>query len=556
MSELDDVLKALRAADQAGNTQDAKRLAEIAAQMQAGGYAPKKPSVTKAQQSQAGTIADSLGKGLSFGFADEIAGLTGAAVNSLMNKFGRGTGESFGDAYTGIRDIARMREEGFAERNPGTALAAEIGGGLLTGGVGAARAGAFQAAKSAPTLAGRLAPVVQTGAVQGGLYGAGASEAGDARGVAADTLKGAALGGATAPILPAMAGGARSAAQRVFRTNDTAAFNRAKQLLAEKAGITGLTTGQTTGSRALRAAEDTLSETIAGGRLDRQLAANRAKLQQKLMRMAGFDRSSQDYADGLITQDGIDAAADQFSRRYQQLLGNRQVDLATDEFTDALYDAAAKNSELLTPFQRKEIFTIADELFDMVTGSPKTASELNKIRSMLGQRERQFAASKPYLSDLYRGIKRAIDDGSFAAGGRGRKTSLDAKYRRFVQLRDTFESSGAIGTARGELPLSMLLRRSASAKGADREFTELVRAGQTVLGDPMANSTTASRLTNLAFLLGEGGAFMVEPSLAISALAAPNLMSRGVTGGQAVDRLIQGGLLTAPVVNPIFGQSE
>ena len=513
---------------------------------------------------QGGSIADPLGQGLTFGFADEIAGVLGAGVNSTLNLFGKGTGESFGQAFRGIRDIARENEAAFRERNPGTALTAEIVGGLGTGGVGAARAGAFQAARNAPTFLGRVAPAIQTGAVQGGAFGAGKSEADTPQGVARDVLQGAAIGGLTAPILPALASGARSTASRVLQTNDTRAFRAAKDLLSDRVPGIRLTSGQRTGSTTLRSAETTAAETITGARLGRQLGQNRDLLQGKLMRMAGFSRAHPDVKAGKVTQEAIDDASARFSRNYEKLLGNRTLSVDEDRLVDRLADVATENKALL-PFQQKKLVDdIVNQTFDNFTSKPANARLYQRLRSQLGQLEGDNLIRNPGLSRLYRQIKHAIDDEMFAASGIGlRKRAIDRSYNRFAKIRDTFDSSGAIGTSRGELPLSNLLRRAAKrGKGADREFTDLVRAGQAVLGDPVANSATASRLINAA-ILGEGTAAftgLIDPTAGLATLGLPfaanQALARGFTGSPTVDRLIQSGLLTAPITVPTFGQFD
>ena len=152
------------------------------------------------QAPQGGSIADPLGKGLSFGFADEAAGAIGATVNSAMNLFDAGTGDDWGEAYEGIRDAARYNEAAFAERNPKTAMGAEIGGALATGIGGAAKLGlgaAFNTVRGGAAL----------GAAEGGLYGLGASEEETLGGMALDTAKGAGIGAVGGAAFPAAARG-------------------------------------------------------------------------------------------------------------------------------------------------------------------------------------------------------------------------------------------------------------------------------------------------------------------------------------------------------------
>ncbi len=513
---------------------------------------PQGSATPEPAQPQGGSIADPLGQGALFGFSDELAGLAGAAFGTFDPNL---EGTTFGERYRGIRDAARENLGAFRERNPGTALAAEIAGGVTTGGVGAVRSGAVNAAKSATSTLQRLRPVAATGAIQGGLFGAGTAE-GDLRDRATGAAQGAAIGGATAPILPLLAGGARNAANRVFQTqSNNPVYQRAVRLLEDKTGIRTLTTGQRTGSSQIRAAETTAAETLTGARLGRQLDENRRLLQARLMRMAGFTR--QDASNGLVTVETIDNAASRFSKQYQRTLGNAAVRLDTEDFVEAIADVQARNSRALPFQQKRQIAEIVDQIFDDATDGAIDPNRYQRIRSDLGKLERSHA-DKPVFAKLYRDLKHAIDDAMFEGIGRVRKSALDRQYNRFTKLRDTFEGSGAIGTARGELPLASLLRRAAKrGKGADKDFTELVRAGQIVLGDPTPNSATASRLINAA-ILGEGTAAMtgiIDPTAGLAALAVPfganQALSRGFTGNAATNRLIGAGFGVVPAAAPL-----
>ena len=119
---------------------------------------------TKSDQSYGRGLLRSIGQGASLGWSDEITAAIVAGVAAM-------TGEDFNDVYRDVVNFEREGLEDFQRTNPKTALAAEVGGGLLTGG-----------AVRAP---------VKAGIGMGAAYGAGAAEE--------DTLleagKGAALGG-------------------------------------------------------------------------------------------------------------------------------------------------------------------------------------------------------------------------------------------------------------------------------------------------------------------------------------------------------------------------
>lgn len=143
-----------------------------------------------------GHIFDSLAQGVTLGFADEAL----AAVMSIPASIQ--SGESIPEAYRGLRDTMREDEAAFRGRNPGTALATEVAGGLLTGGAGLVRAGGRTAAREIAQSVPKLAKV---GAGTGALAGLGYSEAEDIPRMAADTAVGAGVGAGAGALLPPLA---------------------------------------------------------------------------------------------------------------------------------------------------------------------------------------------------------------------------------------------------------------------------------------------------------------------------------------------------------------
>ena len=147
--------------------------------------------------SHKGTILNPIGQGATFGLADELAAGGAAAIGKVLPESmgGLPPGTPFVDAYTGIRDNIRENTKGYAEENPKTALAAEIGGGLLTGGFGAAKAAGMTGVRQLP----KLAQLSMSGAAGGGLYGFGTGEG------AKDSLQkaktGAIIGGVASPAI-------------------------------------------------------------------------------------------------------------------------------------------------------------------------------------------------------------------------------------------------------------------------------------------------------------------------------------------------------------------
>lgn len=150
----------------------------------------RSPDVRTAPKNDVSTM-DALGTGLyqgaTLGFGDEIAAGVGAAANSISNMFGSGTGEGFGEYYERQRDENRDYLHDADDQH-----AYAYNGGQILGGIAPSLVGA------AGATGGRL---LARAALEGGVYGAGDSEAESVSGIARDAALGAAVSGATAGVL-------------------------------------------------------------------------------------------------------------------------------------------------------------------------------------------------------------------------------------------------------------------------------------------------------------------------------------------------------------------
>ena len=125
-------------------------------------------------------------QGLTFGMSDEIgAGLAAipASIATMTNPL---------DVYSDMHQSLQDERKQFREDNPGTALAAELAGGLATGG-----AGATKLLASLPKTMPTLAKLMAVGATEGGIYGTAAADRGER--VKGGAI-GAGLGSALAPV--------------------------------------------------------------------------------------------------------------------------------------------------------------------------------------------------------------------------------------------------------------------------------------------------------------------------------------------------------------------
>lgn len=140
-----------------------------------------------------------MAKGVTFGFADELAAGANAAVGSLTGQPG-----SFSDRYTANLATERGRDKAFEASNPGTSTALQVGGSILN------PVTRFMPGGSLPAQMAKNAAV---GGAIGGATGFGEGEGGfmdRALPAVTGAATGAAVGAAIPPITTALAKGART----------------------------------------------------------------------------------------------------------------------------------------------------------------------------------------------------------------------------------------------------------------------------------------------------------------------------------------------------------
>lgn len=152
-----------------------------------------------------------VGKGLTFGFFDELQGAEAGVQSVLRNALGLGDGTGYSDAYAKKVNQLRGIDAAYERANPKTAFGLNMLGAVVpsiaTAGMGAAPGVGGTLArtlygagiKEAPTV-GQL---IKMGVAGGAITGAGETNANDL--LSADTLLGAAkggvVGGVAAPVL-------------------------------------------------------------------------------------------------------------------------------------------------------------------------------------------------------------------------------------------------------------------------------------------------------------------------------------------------------------------
>jgi hypothetical protein len=189
---------------------------------------------------KANALRQILGQGTLMGFGDELFGTAKGLYDAV------GTDESFGDSINRNIDAERDANEEFQTAFPKTATAYQIGGGLATGGAGAARAAAMRGSALLP----RMVQGAKTGFGYGAVGGAGRSEGNilDADGRMSrglGTVMGAGTGAVTGASMPAITQGISSVVGGIGRTlapKATARLNA--ESLVRRAGDEDALTGK------------------------------------------------------------------------------------------------------------------------------------------------------------------------------------------------------------------------------------------------------------------------------------------------------------------------
>jgi len=182
------------------------------------------------QWSVGNVLRQSLGQGLALGFGDEIEGLVRGVYEAAT------TGGSYKDAINKGIDYARAQNKAFEEQNPKSDLALQIGGGLLTGVAGGARA---LSAKGL-TMGQKVMRGAGVGGGVGGVTGAGTAEGGVTE-RALPAASGAVLGATVGAAIPVAAAGGKKVYNAATRMIPGGANRQAKNLLRNIADEDGLT---------------------------------------------------------------------------------------------------------------------------------------------------------------------------------------------------------------------------------------------------------------------------------------------------------------------------
>lgn len=148
------------------------------------------PSSSQESPSTFRDFLTAAGQGMTFGFSDEL--LAGIKAAASANDFSQ-----LKDLYEKYHAVEQEKVKGAEERSPMVSIAGNVAGGIIPGVLTAGLGGAATIGRAA-TAAGKIGQAAKLGAVGGGVYGLGASEAklteGELGKAARDVAVGAGIG--------------------------------------------------------------------------------------------------------------------------------------------------------------------------------------------------------------------------------------------------------------------------------------------------------------------------------------------------------------------------
>ena len=415
-----------------------------------------------------------LGQGLLLGFGDEAE----AGVRSLLSD------ETYDDA---LKDV-RGELKGFKKENPGTALAAELGGGLVTGGgLGLLGAGT-RLGKSILQRTGVTGLGAATGATEGAIAGAGTTD-GDLGDRAFGSLVGGTLGGTLGATVPAAVSigkdviGKATLPFRGTQAIEDAAGRKVVQAI-EKSGKSvedvqkgldeGIVANQMiadvgTGTQRLGRGSAAVSgegQDIAAKALDERQLALGDEIADDINKVFGVNQSSADVIDDIVDRQKINAADDYkkaFFETPDEVPFMRDPDgsglttrdlppmersAGVDEFKDffklPIFKQAYNKAKTLASLQGEKLPTLKNLLKDEKTSDVITVKQLHYIKMGLDEfidvGKRQGSLGKQTQRELLQKRQSFIDQVDDVSNGFYKKAN--AKFAGDMRLREAVELGG------------------------------------------------------------------------------------------------------------------
>lgn len=387
-------------------------------------------------------LVRSAAQGATFGFGDEIEAL----------RFLWPGGETREEALKRIR--GEMRE--YREAYPGTALAAELGGGLAFGGVGAARVGAT---KAATTLAGRAAQAVgrkaMTAGGQAAIGGFGAAE-----GDLGDRLKGAALGGAVGAGLPAAGKALLTKAPFLKQVTGAVTEPVARGYAAGQRTLADAleSAGYSRAARAIEPQDLTRAQRVIGEEVPGSLTG-------PTVRSMAPETGSAREAARLARQEVLGAKQQRLSAT-QQLESAKATQEAALTAKETAAEAARVRLEALKAAQNKNL-SAAQNL-----AAQREATAAKRVGALRATKAQTVAQSR----QLKKQLESELADANTAATAEAKQAALDALEAAKANAERQF--AGVVGDAQGKTRVMQESIRAEQRQIGDQMYGEIAAIGQ------------------------------------------------------------------------------
>lgn len=343
-----------------------------------------------------GDMARSALQGITFGASDEIGTGLAATAAYLDENLGSlpDTDRSLGDIYRDMMDVEQGKMGKAKEQHPYATMAAELAGGLATGGAGAARGMGSQLLRG-------LNPYARAGAIgatEGATYGALSAKPGE-------RIEQGAIGGITGAVAsPAVLGAGRVAsavgapvARRIRGAILGDSTSDAGQYLAaglRREGVESLDQIRPQGRNVEMATLADMSET-GRGMLEGLVSEPDARQIRKMAKDLLQDRNRQQQS---RLFDVIDEDIGTVGKTFKETVDNLKRDRA--DVAGPLYRAARQRSLEMTPYMRA--------VMNPERGVPEVLDALKKAQRKVATRR----ATGEQISniDIVDEMKRAMDD--------------------------------------------------------------------------------------------------------------------------------------------------
>ena len=489
------------------------------------------------------TVLDQGLQGATFGFADEITDRIGAGIAALA------TDESYDSLLNEARGESQARMQRQMEQRPGASIAANLAGGLLTGGAGASTKAGTAVANSlrAGGTVARIGKGAAAGAATGAAYGAGSAREGERLSGAGE---GAIIGGLVGGAVPVAGAAYQGVKNTVLPQVDDATAELARQARGMDIPLRVDQVAPSRVRNTLQKVSQEIPFSGAAGQEERQIAAfNRS--------LAGtIGQKADDLGPETINRFLSDA-----SKKFQGALANKTISFG-DESIGAIRQIAANAADDVTGDIASLVGKNVQKVLGDVQSGIVSGEKLSSLRSDLVKRLPKIdSKARPYVTEMIDIIDDAIEKSAPETVDVLREARR--QWRNFKTIEPLLEKS-----ADGRVNPTLLMQRVASspyikasraAVGED-DLVDLARIGKQFLPQK-GGSDTAQKLATIGAAGGGVTGLVTAPAATLAAapkVAAALLANRTFQQGyNANQRIVDALLSRAPQsVNPLLSKAQ